>query len=86
MPVPLMKILAIQFKYLGDAVFLVPALRALREHQPECELHVLVAAEAVPVLEHLPWLTKVWPMPRTRGKARIRESWPIIRALRRERF
>jgi ADP-heptose:LPS heptosyltransferase len=80
------KILAIQFKYLGDAVFLVPALRALKEYRPDCELHVLVAAEAAPVLEHLPWLTKVWPMPRTRGKARIRESWPIIRALRRERF
>ena len=47
---------------------------------------MLVAAEAAPVLEHLPWLTKVWPMPRTRGKARIRDSWPVIRALRRERF
>jgi len=80
------KILAIQFKYLGDAVFVTPALRALREHLPDCELHVLVAEEAAPVLENLPWLTKVWAMPRTRGKARIRESWPIIRALRRERF
>ncbi len=80
------KILAIQFKYLGDVVFIIPALRALREHRPDCELHVLVAEEAAPVLEHLPWLTRVWPMPRTRGKARIRESWPIIRALRREKF
>ena len=80
------KILAIQFKYLGDVVFIIPALRALREHRPDCELHVLVAEEAAPVLEHLPWLTKVWPMPRTRGKARIRESWPVIRALRREKF
>jgi len=65
---------------------MVPALRALREHLPDCELHVLVAAEAAPVLEYLPWLTKVWPMPRTRGKARFHESWPIIRALRRKRF
>ena len=80
------KILAIQFKYLGDAVFITPALRAIKEHTPDCELHVLVAEEVAPILEHLPWLTRVWPMPRTRGKARIRESWPVIRALRRERF
>jgi len=80
------KILAIQFKYLGDAVFLTPALRALREYQPAGEVHVLVAAEIAPLFEHIPWLTKVWLLPRTRGKARLRDSWPVIRALRREGF
>jgi ADP-heptose:LPS heptosyltransferase len=80
------KILAIQFKYLGDAVFITPALRALKEHQPDGELHVLVASEVAPLLEHLPWITKVWPMPRTRGRARFRDSWPVTRALRREAF
>jgi ADP-heptose:LPS heptosyltransferase len=80
------KTLAIQFKYLGDAVFITPALRALKEGQPEGELHVLVAAEVAPLLENLPWITKVWPLPRTRGRARIQDSWPIIRALRREHF
>jgi ADP-heptose:LPS heptosyltransferase len=79
-------VLAIQFKYLGDAVFLTPALRALREYQPNGEIHVLVASEIAPLFEHLPWITKVWSLPRTRGKARIRDSWPVIRALRRERF
>lgn len=80
------KILAVQFKYLGDAVFLTPALRALREHWPDAELHVLVAAEVVPLLLPLPWLTKVWALPRTRGKARLRDSLPVVRALRREKF
>jgi len=80
------KILAIQFKYLGDAVFLTPALRAVREYQPAGEVHVLVAAEIAPLFEHIPWLTKVWLLPRTRGKARLRDSWPVIRALRREGF
>jgi ADP-heptose:LPS heptosyltransferase len=80
------KILAVQFKYLGDAVFLTPALRALRENWPAAELHVLVAAEVVPLLRHLPWLTKVWALPRTRGKARLSESLPVVRALRREKF
>jgi ADP-heptose:LPS heptosyltransferase len=80
------KILALQFKYLGDAVFLTPALRALKEHRTDAELHVLVAAEVAPLLENLPWIKKIWPLPRTRGKARLRATWPFIRALRREHF
>ena len=81
-----MKILAIQFRYFGDAVLLVPALRALKEHFHDCALHLLVPAEVTPLFEHLPWLTKVWGMPRTRGRARFQQSWPILRALRQEHF
>jgi ADP-heptose:LPS heptosyltransferase len=80
------KILALQFKYLGDAVFITPALRALKAHWPDAELHVLVAAEVAPLLENLPWLKKIWALPRTRGRARLGDSWPLIRALRREHF
>ncbi len=81
-----LKILAIKFKYLGDVVVAVPALRALRNQWPEAELHALVAEDAAPLLRHLPWLDKVWALPRTRGRARFTESWPIIRALQREKF
>jgi ADP-heptose:LPS heptosyltransferase len=86
MPTRTEKILALQFKYLGDAVFITPALRALKAFYPATELHVLVASEAAPLLENLPWLARVWPLPRTRGQARFRDSWPLIRALRRENF
>jgi len=78
------KILALQFKYLGDTVFLTPALRALAA--TGAELHVLVPAEAAALLAHLPWIKKVWALPRTRGRARLQDSWPLIRALRREGF
>jgi lipopolysaccharide heptosyltransferase III len=81
-----MKILAIQFKYFGDAVLLTPALRALREYFPDGELHLLVPEEIAPLFQHLPWLNRVWAMPRRRGRARPGQSWPMIRALRRERF
>jgi len=81
-----MKILALQFKYFGDAVLMTPALRALHEQCPAAEIHLLVPAELAPLFQHLPWLTRVWAMPRKRGSASLRETWPLIRALRRERF
>jgi heptosyltransferase III len=81
-----LKILVIHFRYLGDTVVLIPVLRAIRERYPDCELHLLVPAEMTPLVEHLPWLTKLWPMPRKRGRARFKQSWPILRALRAERF
>jgi len=80
------KILALQFKYFGDAVLLIPALRALREHWPDAELHALLPEQIAPLFHRLPWLDRVWPMPRQRGRARPGLSWPVIRALRRERF
>jgi len=81
-----MKILALQFRYLGDAVLMTPALRALKEKFAGCSLHVLVAEEVVPLLAHLPWVTRVWSFPRRRGKANLKQAWPVFRALRRERF
>jgi heptosyltransferase-3 len=81
-----MKILAIQFKYFGDAVCMIPALRAIRDHFQECELHALVPQEVAPVFDHLPWLNRVWAMPRERGRAHFHQSWSFIRSLRGERF
>jgi len=80
------KILALQFKYFGDAVLLTPALRALRKHFPDSELHVLVPEEIAPLFQHFTWLNRVWKMPRWRGRARLSQSWPVIRSLRREHF
>jgi ADP-heptose:LPS heptosyltransferase len=79
-------ILALQFKYFGDAVLMTPALRALCEHFPQSEIHLLVPAEIAPLFQHLPRLKRVWAMPRRRGSADLREAWPLIRALRREKF
>lgn len=83
---PPKKILAVQSKYFGDAVLMVPALRALRTHWPEAELHLLLPAEIAPVLRHLPWINQVWAIPRRRGRAAFGVTLPILRALRRERF
>jgi len=81
-----MKILAIKFKQLGDVAIMVPALRALREHWPEADIHVLVEESAVPILQNLPWIQKVWGLPRKRGSARPKSTLPMIAQLRKERF
>jgi len=80
------KILAIQFKYFGDAVLMTPALHAMRGQFSGAELHLLVPEEIAPLFQHLPWLNRVWAMPRRRGSASLRQTWPVLRALRRERF
>jgi heptosyltransferase III len=80
------KILVIQFKYLGDAVFITPALQAIHQQHPDAEIHILVAAEVAPIFENLPFIKKVWALPRTRGKAQLKESLPFVRALRQEKF
>ena len=80
------KILALQFKYFGDAVLMTPALRALHTHLPLAHIHLLVPEEIAPLFRQLPWLTRVWSMPRRRGRANLRETWPLLRALRREHF
>lgn len=83
---PAEKILALQFKYFGDAVLMTPALRALRAHFPKAKIHLLAPDEMAPLFEHLPWIDRVWAMPRRRGRASLRESVPLLWALRRERF
>ena len=65
---------------------MTPALRALRKQFPQAEIHLLVPQEIAPLFQHLAWLTHVWPLPRRRGSASLRETWPLIRALRREKF
>ncbi len=65
---------------------MTPALRALREHLPDAEIHLLVPGEMAPLFQHLPWLNRVWPMARRRGKAGVGKTWPAVRALRAERF
>jgi ADP-heptose:LPS heptosyltransferase len=67
-------------------VLLTPALRALRAHFPRSEIHLLAPQEIAPLFQHLPWLNRVWSMPRRRGSASLRETLPFLGKLRHERF
>jgi len=80
------KILAIQFKYLGDVAVATPALRSLKEHCGGAELHVLVPEEAAPLLAHVRWIDRVWGFPRRRGRMNLRAALPAVRELRAQCF
>jgi ADP-heptose:LPS heptosyltransferase len=82
----LLKILAVKFKLLGDVAVMLPSLRAIHEHWPEAELHVLVREEAVPVLENIPWIHRVWGMPKRLGNGGLKRAWNTVRILRKLRF
>lgn len=63
---------------------MIPALRALRQADPDGELHVLVAQEAVPLLEGLGLVDKVWGLSRRNRQASA--TWKEVKALRQEQF
>jgi ADP-heptose:LPS heptosyltransferase len=81
-----MKILAIQFQYLGDAVFMTPALQSIKNFYPGSELHVLVANEVAPILKHVDYIDKLWSASRIRGQLNILDQLPLIYHLRVENF
>ena len=80
------KILAIQFQYLGDIIFLLPALQALKIKFPKAELHVLVAKEMKDLLNHVNFIDRLWIVSRVRGKINFFTNFPLILSLRRQSF
>jgi len=66
-----MKILLIQFKLLGDSVFVTPSIQALKEKYPASQIHILVRKDSRPIFEHLPQIDKIWVMPNIEDKFRL---------------
>ena len=70
MPMELKNILIIKPSSLGDIVFALPALSALRRNFPDAKISWLVRPEFAPLLENHPHLTEVILFDRKRlGKA-----------------
>jgi ADP-heptose:LPS heptosyltransferase len=57
-----MKILIVRFSSIGDIVLTTPVIRCLKNQMPECELHYLTKKAYVCLLDHNPYLTKVWAL------------------------
>ena len=47
---------------------MTPALRALRGNFPQANCTCSCRKKSRPLFQHLPWLDRVWPMPRRRGQ------------------
>jgi ADP-heptose:LPS heptosyltransferase/SAM-dependent methyltransferase len=48
---------------IGDALCMTPALREIKRRYPDCQLYVSISGRARPVLEKLPYIDKLLPMP-----------------------
>lgn len=85
-PPPPRKVLVIHFKLLGDLVLATPALRALKQRYPDCELHVATSTVNAPLLQRLPWIRRVWALPREGAGAAWRTWRPLVAQMRAQRF
>lgn len=75
------RLLVTRLRYIGDVVLTLPLLQSLRNAFPDMELHYLAETPAVDVLQHSPYVDRVWAC--RRG---ARETLRIATALRRQRF
>ncbi len=83
---PIVKVLIIRPRLIGDVVFVTPAIRALARNIPGIHLTVLVEVEAAPVVITNPHVSEVIVARRSRGLIRVQEDLALSRRLRAENF
>lgn len=84
------KILVVKLCCLGDAIFMTPSLRAIRQKFPQAEIAYLGSTWIKPILEQIRFIDKILLFDAPRSSASRREkvlqTLRLIRELRRERF
>lgn len=56
------RILVCQQRQIGDVVIATACVELLARRWPEAEIHFLTEVKCVPVLEHNPHITRIWPL------------------------
>lgn len=56
------RILICQLRQIGDVILMTPLPELLKKRYPEAAVHVLTEKKCVPVLEHNPFIDRVWPV------------------------
>jgi heptosyltransferase I len=80
------KIIVVDFGFLGDSVHLVPALWEIKRHYAGAELHTLSARVGAELLALAPCVDRPWTFPLTAKSPPWWKHWDILWALRRQRF
>ncbi|MGH8103824.1 MAG: glycosyltransferase family 9 protein, partial [bacterium] len=78
-----MKILVIEFAYIGDTLLTTPFLRALKEHHPYADITFLASSPSAEVLDTNPHLKQVLAFDKRSG---LKGIFNALRFLRREKF
>ena len=84
-------ILVIRLKSMGDVLFTLPAVHALRDHFPGAKITFLTSKENRPLIEGFRDVNEIIEIDRSifhRGNpwSVLRETWSLLRRLRREKF
>jgi len=80
------RILVISVNWLGDLLFMTPAIRAIRRAHPSSFIAALSPRRGQDFLKGNPHLNEIIPMPEGRGITHLAGWRPLIRRLRAERF
>ena len=80
------KILVIRPDRIGDVVLSTPVLEALRHNYPDAELQLLVRDVVVPVVQHNPFVTKIFVYSPDSTHSGFGGFWRLVRQLQAERF
>jgi len=80
------RILIVAVNWLGDLIFMTPAIRSIRRAYPGSFIACWVPRRGLDLLEGNPHLNAVIPLEAPRGFQGIFRWWPLIRRLKAERF
>ncbi|MBI2849354.1 MAG: lipopolysaccharide heptosyltransferase II [Chloroflexi bacterium] len=88
------KILLIRLDLMGDAVFTMPAVQAIRYRYPQAHIAMLVLPYTAPLVAHFPYvdeviaydINKLRPSGDMLNMAHYRQLWRLVRRLRREHY
>lgn len=80
------RILIVGVNWLGDLIFMTPAIRAIRRAYPASTLMCLVPPRGQDLLRGNPHLNAVIPFRESRGLTGLLQWWPLVQRLKKERF
>ncbi len=80
------KVVVVDLGFLGDTIHLIPALWEIKDHYPGAALHVVTSPVGCEALRMAGCVDRTWAFPLGPPSPKWWRHWPLMRALRRERF